>query len=244
MKLSNPNQVNNNSLEFDITIQTQDSDFFLTSYQCSFSFNLNLSELDTISLSYLEESSELANYPINILGHDTIDGLNELLFVSGIGNDEISVNPKIVGTFLIQSSREFSLEDLNLKWNFVGTANTILTGENFSDITDPENHLNFDESVTDVFTEETIPEDFYLSQNYPNPFNPSTKIDFILPEEIKVKLTVFNILGEKVMKVLDQKLASGNHTVEIDGSHLASGTYFYALEAGNYTSIMKMILLK
>jgi len=85
---------------------------------------------------------------------------------------------------------------------------------------------------------------YSLSQNYPNPFNPSTKIEFALPKQSTVTLKVFNILGQEVATLVNSTLASGNHTVNFDARTLASGLYFYRLEAGTFTSIKKMMLLK
>jgi len=245
MKLSNPNQIDSNNLEFDIIINSTDTDFLLSSYQCSFSFDLNMTQNDSIWLKYRENSSELDNFPLNIVGHDSTDGINELIFVSGIGNDLISPDDKLVGRFKIYSTVDFTVENLKLSWNFTGSANTILTGENFSDITDSLNFKNFDASVTDITKSEEIPHHFELSQNYPNPFNPSTKISFALPEKGIVTLTIYNIIGAKVMDLLNRTFNEGMHTVEVDGSQLPSGVYVYKLNvAGKYSAIKKMILLK
>jgi type IX secretion system substrate protein len=92
-----------------------------------------------------------------------------------------------------------------------------------------------------------IPHSFNLYQNYPNPFNPSTKIKFDIPEDkgnSMVKIKVYDITGKEVANLLDRELQPGTHEVEFDGSNLASGTYFYRLEAGQYTDIKKMILIK
>lgn len=85
---------------------------------------------------------------------------------------------------------------------------------------------------------------FELYQNYPNPFNPTTNIRFSLPEKSNVKLDVYNILGQKVMTILNEVKDAGIHSVNFDGSRLASGTYIYRLEAGKYSAIKKMVLMK
>ncbi len=91
---------------------------------------------------------------------------------------------------------------------------------------------------------EQLPTEFSLSQNYPNPFNPSTEISFALPSASDVKLEVFNIMGQRVATLLDQHLEAGNHNVIWDGSQVASGIYFYRLDAGEFTKTRKMVLLK
>jgi hypothetical protein len=94
-----------------------------------------------------------------------------------------------------------------------------------------------------------VPTTFALNQNFPNPFNPTTTISFNLPTVSNVSLTIFNILGQEVTSVVNERLAAGNHVFEWDGhdgygSPVASGIYFYRLEAGDYRSIRKMTLLK
>ncbi len=88
------------------------------------------------------------------------------------------------------------------------------------------------------------PLNYNLSQNYPNPFNPSTMIKFSLPEDVKVSVKIFNILGEVVAEPLNQKMEAGSHTLKFDGSALASGTYFYQVSAGDFIEVKKMSLIK
>ncbi len=89
-----------------------------------------------------------------------------------------------------------------------------------------------------------IPENNSLSNNYPNPFNPSTTIRFGLPEKSNVKLTIYNSLGEEVSSLLDKELIEGYHEVEFNALDLASGVYFYSIQAGEFKSVKKMLLLK
>lgn len=85
---------------------------------------------------------------------------------------------------------------------------------------------------------------YELKQNYPNPFNPTTTISFTLKDETYVTLTIFDVLGKKVTTLIDEKLTSGNHYVEFDGSQLNSGIYFYEIKAKNFRDIKKFILAK
>ncbi len=99
---------------------------------------------------------------------------------------------------------------------------------------------------------DVLPEQFELRQNYPNPFNPSTTIEFNLPEEARVTLTIYNMLGQQVAYLLDnQELEDGEQSVEFDASNLPSGIYFYRITALRtedsrpvYNAMKKMILIK
>ena len=100
-------------------------------------------------------------------------------------------------------------------------------------------------SAVDEGEEEVIPAEYGISQNYPNPFNPSTKVQVKMKETGVVKLDVYNILGEKVLAVLDEELSGGIHEIDIDGSRLASGTYIYQLNIdGKFSQVKKMNLIK
>ncbi|MBR9916771.1 T9SS type A sorting domain-containing protein [bacterium] len=88
-------------------------------------------------------------------------------------------------------------------------------------------------------------ESFRLNQNYPNPFNPSTNISFNLPNAADVSLTVYNVLGQRVATLLNnRKYTSGSHTLSFDASNLASGIYIYRIEAGSFVSQKRMTLIK
>jgi hypothetical protein len=98
--------------------------------------------------------------------------------------------------------------------------------------------------VTSINERPEIPGEFSLSQNYPNPFNPATKINFSIAKPSNVKLTVFNVLGQRVTTLVNQFMNAGAFTVDFDASHLASGVYIYKLEAGDFKVNKKMMLLK
>jgi len=86
--------------------------------------------------------------------------------------------------------------------------------------------------------------DYYLSQNYPNPFNPSTNIRYQIPDAGLVTLRVYDLLGREVATLVDEYTDAGRYEIEFDASKLSSGIYFYQLNAGTFTSIKKMILLR
>jgi hypothetical protein len=88
------------------------------------------------------------------------------------------------------------------------------------------------------------PESFKLNQNYPNPFNPATTITYSIPENCRVKIKLYDILGKEVIKILDENKEKGNHLIRFNGSSLSSGVYFYRIEAGGFSGVKKMILCK
>ena len=97
--------------------------------------------------------------------------------------------------------------------------------------------------------ENVLPTSFNLGQNYPNPFNPSTKLDFAVPTQSKVNISIFNILGQKIATLVDGEYAAGYYSVDWDsrgddGSEVASGIYFYKLEANNFTDTKKLMLIR
>jgi subtilisin family serine protease len=97
--------------------------------------------------------------------------------------------------------------------------------------------------LQDVSTS-TLPTEVTLSQNYPNPFNPTTTIEYTLRLDGPVELALFNLRGQQVMTLVDGFKAAGSHTVQLDGSSLATGLYFYRLAAGNDVISRKMMLIK
>jgi len=104
------------------------------------------------------------------------------------------------------------------------------------------------EGIKDQIASTDTPSRFRLSQNYPNPFNSTTLIRYQLSAvggpRTAVSLEVYNILGEKVTTLVDEKQATGYKTVSWDATDMASGIYFYRLKAGEFTSIKRMVLLK
>jgi len=96
----------------------------------------------------------------------------------------------------------------------------------------------------ELTVEGVVPVEYSLSQNYPNPFNPTTVINFSLPEASRVELTVFNLLGEKVSSLVSGIKEAGVHNISFDASGFNSGIYIYKLEAGNFVSVKKMMLVK
>jgi hypothetical protein len=98
--------------------------------------------------------------------------------------------------------------------------------------------------ITTVQDHPSIPEKFVLHQNFPNPFNPSTTIQFTLPSEQFVSLKVYNMLGQEVASLVNDIRSQGTHSVTFNAIHLSAGAYVYRLQAGNFSDVKKLMLLK
>ncbi len=85
---------------------------------------------------------------------------------------------------------------------------------------------------------------YALNQNYPNPFNPVTTIRYSLPKSGVVSLIIYNLIGEEVLRLVDEEQTAGYHKITWDASNMASGIYFYRLQAGDFVLTRKMVLLK
>ena len=155
--------------------------------------------------------------------------------------------------------------DLNIQFSNVKVGDFDGDGPNHMDVvfTSPNNEhlgqgpsifvMEFNSSGTPVFvdfdTPSTIPESYVLRQNYPNPFNPSTNIVYELPVGAKVKLEIYNIVGQKIKTLVDKDQPIGLHQIQWDGTDdkglkVSSGVYIYRLKAGTFNESRRMLLLK
>jgi len=96
--------------------------------------------------------------------------------------------------------------------------------------------------VTQIGTE--VPTVYSLKQNYPNPFNPVTKINYDLPKAGFVTLKVFDVTGKIVANLVSQNQNAGSYSLDFHASDFASGTYFYKIEAGDFSEVKRMVLVK
>jgi hypothetical protein len=95
----------------------------------------------------------------------------------------------------------------------------------------------------------SLPKEFDLRQNYPNPFNPSTVIEYALPKPSQVKVQIYNVLGQRVRNLVNERQEPGYKMINWDGrddsgNQISSGIYFYRIVAGNFIKCKKMTLLK
>jgi hypothetical protein len=97
-------------------------------------------------------------------------------------------------------------------------------------------------NVENIGTE--VPRHFALDQNFPNPFNPSTTLQYSITTSSHVVLEVFNVLGQSVARLVDERLAPGIYRTILDASHMSSGVYLYRLKAGDFVQTKRMVLMK
>ena len=122
----------------------------------------------------------------------------------------------------------------NSAQEFLNKCMTWLSGT--TDVKNPSSKIN-------------IPQEFSLGQNYPNPFNPSTDIVYSLPKDVRVTLSIYNSLGQKITTLVDKKQSAGTYHamwegLNQNGTVVTSGVYFYRIKAGDFVSTMKMLFIK
>ncbi len=98
-------------------------------------------------------------------------------------------------------------------------------------------------SNDEIFSSQ-IPKTYSLSQNYPNPFNPVTTIKYGLPKASNVILEIYNILGQRILTVVDDHETAGYHEAKLDATQFASGIYMYRIQAGEFSQVKKMVVMK
>jgi hypothetical protein len=201
----------------------------------------------------------------------TVDPINDLPVISGLA-DSLFITTDSVLTMemwplisdaededsMLQVSAVCQTEDIKAVYNDEDGILSISVENNYTgDVilhiaVEDRNGGNSEDSlvirispVTGINGENTgIPGTFELGQNYPNPFNPGTSIRYGLPAAGKVRLTVYNVLGQKVATLVDGHKPAGYHTVMFNASRLSSGLYFYRLEVSGRSIIKKMLLVQ
>jgi len=98
--------------------------------------------------------------------------------------------------------------------------------------------------ITNINPNINSPNSSVLYQNYPNPFNPVTNIKFSIGKLSNVKITIYDLLGRELTRLIENELRAGTYIINWNASNYPSGVYFYKLEAGEFTSVNKMVLIK
>lgn len=144
--------------------------------------------------------------------------------------------PYTVGAITAKDTAIIKVEPLH-KYNFY-----VLSEDNAGNA--EKENSKFIGILTDIVTETVLPVEFKLEQNYPNPFNPETIIKYSINKESQVKLDIYNILGQKVMNVIDEVKKAGTYEVKINMRNYSSGVYFYRIITDNNIESKKMLFLK
>jgi hypothetical protein len=193
---------------------------------------------DTETILYLTD--ENLNYDLYELPPQPPIGISDIRFSTNRYVERLTDNSLVLLLSSVKYPIRIKVEGLNIKIKDFRSGillnNTIRDGEYIT--------INNQEINVLELNRLEIPKHFELLQNFPNPFNPSTKIKFALPEKVKVTLSLYSILGEKIEELIDSDLDAGYHEIEFNASNLSSGIYFYKIETSNYSVVKKMILLK
>ncbi len=130
------------------------------------------------------------------------------------------------------------------------SAETIIIVPQFFIVHGGKLHVVSGTPLVSVETEDPIiPEEFSVHQNFPNPFNPATEIRFALPKDSHVMITIYNTLGQQIGTLIDMQYLAGFHSVHWDGkdrngSPVSSGVYLYQIQAGEFSQVKKMSLIR
>jgi hypothetical protein len=167
---------------------------------------------------------------------------------SELNNKGFEVQKKIQGSDFVTIAFIEGMGTTAEKQDYSFSDNSVLPGKYTYRLKQNDFDGKFEYS-NEIEVEVSAPSVYTLSQNYPNPFNPNTNIIFSLAVESKVKLEVFNLLGEEVEMVINSNLSAGEHKVDFNATGLNSGIYFYKLTASgidgsSFSSIKKMTLMK
>jgi len=194
----------------------------------SVNYLLNLSEVGfyEVFLRWTSHSERADNVPVNIFHSE---GLTELL----INEEKKGAGWVSMGIYYFDNNSVQKIVILNENSNGYVIADAVRLSPRKTNVSEikPTNEVS-------------SPVYFKLSQNYPNPFNPTTAIKYQIPELSFVNLKVYDVLGNEITTLINGEKPAGSFEVEVDGSELTSGIYFYRLQAGSFVETKKMVLIK
>jgi hypothetical protein len=173
-------------------------------------------------------ATEVSNYGFDIERADTNMNFSAIGFVEGSGNSNSPKNYEYLDTLVEMTGIVYyRLKQIDFVGSFEYSDTAV---------------VDFVSSVE--LTDNTVPENFFVSNAYPNPFNPSTKIDFMIPQTSDIKIEIFNLTGEVVKEIKSVGLKPGTYSVNLSLNEFVSGTYLVRFLAEKYSSTKKIILLK
>ncbi len=136
-----------------------------------------------------------------------------------------------------------AVSNMTYHYHTDGSTGCSMTGTN-SATSRPNMCMSINLIVGNGTVQSQIPAVYSLEQNYPNPFNPSTSIKFNVPKQSLVKLTVYDVVGREITTLVNEMKKPGSYEAVFNAENFASGVYFYRLEAGDFTDVKKMVLVK
>ena len=220
----------------------------------------NSTKIEIINSIFWNESMPILNFlgfsttnKVSVFHSDLQGGINSIL-TNNLGSiywldGNIELYPQFIDT---------SISNYNLGYNSpcidAGIQDTIIVYNNNQDTmiipaitflgASPDMGAFEFDPATNISNKPKSVEEYNLFQNFPNPFNPSTTIKYRIPKSEKVKIEVFNLLGQKITTLLDKQMPAGNHEVIFTADNLSSGVYLYRIQAGHYREVRKMVFIK
>lgn len=162
-----------------------------------------------------------------------------------------SVELQVPENRAIQIKIESSKRDLFDSWKITQLIDGVpyredelIDGQSIDLYSSEINELRLEYIESGLPQESETPISYSLKQNFPNPFNPTTQISYQIPQQQFVKLEVFDLLGRRVSQLVNENQPAGNYTVIFDASNLTSGVYIYRLQAGSYSKVRRLLLVK
>jgi len=189
-------------------------------------------EGDDVPISWESSQEDVRSYSVELGTFGSPEGKTLVSDLPGSATEWMWANAGPPGTFFIRVIAHF------LEGDVAGAAPLHLTPRLAGAGT--RNHHNLDQARSP----DGLPQTIDLQQNYPNPFNATTTINFDLSQSGSVRLSVYNMLGQKISTLVDGSLEKGRHTVQFNAGQLASGVYLYRLEAAGQVVQKQMLLTK
>ncbi|MEJ5305535.1 MAG: M20/M25/M40 family metallo-hydrolase [Ignavibacteria bacterium] len=212
-----------------------DAAFEIKNYDYELNFISNEKTMKLYLLSFNTDKEKFELPPVPPAGSFDVRFSNNS-FVEQTGEDEkiININSNNPLTLQLRSNKT---EPLLISYNSSGIEKQLILS--------PHERILLDENVSIIKLKRiSLPQQLILYQNYPNPFNPTTQIKFYLPTDGLVEVNIYNLQGQLIQSLINEKLDGGFHSLQFDGSKLSSGLYFYELKFGQQRLIQKMLLVK
>ena len=219
-----------------------------------------VTEENLVATSFIDENAGwFAGWNGTIIKYqNSIIPVELISFTAGVIDNSVQLSWE-TATEVNNFGFEIERKNDNSEWDYIGFApghgtSTSLNSYSFTD-SSPKSGNKFKYRLKQIDLDgryefsneieiEIVPSKFTLDQNFPNPFNPKTTIRYQIPEESKVVIKVYNIIGAEVSELLNEYKQAGNYEIDFTSGDLSSGTYIYRIITNNYTMSKKMILLK